>query len=386
MASEDDSDCAVRGYDPVDTKWVTVHKRNRNKRSKKQGIKCDVGTQCSFENQVSTKSCLKNNVQDLDGSDSQHIMICDRGLKPCGQPFALVDCITCDGCGERYHPKCQGLSENAVSAVRQFSLPWLCWNCRPKVKEMLQSGKERHLSEQATEANASAEINSNEVQRNIEQIQRQIADMEKAIVGQIREQQNKMELYMNEQKEAVKAMPTVTAQLKDSAHELKQMVQAKDDRENRERNLLLHNIPECASQNPEERKQYDIDSVYNIAEALYPDDTSFEVEEVYRLGKLQDMDRSQNGAGRPRLMLIKFRDKESVNKFIKRRTKLRHVGCPNIYATRDLSPNEREIQRKLRQELLEKGKTTHHLFRGKILPNNITQNTRTKENKGEQIL
>lgn len=376
MASEDDSDCAVRGYDPVETKWVTVHKRNRNKRSKKQGIKCDAGTQCSFEKQDYTKSCLKNNDQDLDGSDIQHIMICDGGSKPCGQPFTEVDCITCEGCGERYHPKCQGLSENAVSAVRQFSLPWLCWNCHPKVKAMLQSGKQRHLSKQATEANASAEIKSNEVEQNIEQIQRQIADMEKAIVEQIKEQQNKMELYMNEQKETFKTMPTVTAE---------QMVQAKDDRENRERNVLLHNIPECASQNPDERKQYDIDSAYNIAEALYPDDTSFEVEEVYRLGKLQDMDRSQNSAGRPRLMLIKFRDKESVNKLIKRRTKLRHVGFSNIYVTRDLSPNEREIQRKLREELLEKGKTTHHLFRGKILPNNLTQNNRAQENKGEQI-
>ena len=53
---------------------------------------------------------------------------------------------------------------------------------------------------------------------------------------------------------------------------------------------------------------------------------------------------------------------------MKRRTQLKDVGFPNVYLTKDLSPEEREAQKKLRQELEEKGKETHKIFRGKVLP------------------
>ena len=65
---------------------------------------------------------------------------------------------------------------------------------------------------------------------------------------------------------------------------------------------------------------------------------------------------------------------------MKRLMKLRHFlknsGFANIYKSRDLPPEEREIQRKLREELKVKGRTTHCLFRGRVVP---------KDQRGEEL-
>ena len=71
---------------------------------------------------------------------------------------------------------------------------------------------------------------------------------------------------------------------------------------------------------------------------------------------------------KPRLMMINLKDGGQVNELIKRRTQLKEVGYQNVYLTRDLSPDERVAQRKLREELRQKGKETHIIFRGRVVP------------------
>ena len=60
--------------------------------------------------------------------------------------------------------------------------------------------------------------------------------------------------------------------------------------------------------------------------------------------------------------------KENVDELFKRRMKLKDVGFVNIYISRDLPREERELQKKLRMELAEKGKETHVIFRGRVVP------------------
>ena len=73
---------------------------------------------------------------------------------------------------------------------------------------------------------------------------------------------------------------------------------------------------------------------------------------------------------KPGLMMLKLKDKEHVNELIKRRTKLKDPGFLNIYLTREFSPEERAAQRALREELKQKGKETHKIFRGQVIPQN----------------
>ena len=67
-------------------------------------------------------------------------------------------------------------------------------------------------------------------------------------------------------------------------------------------------------------------------------------------------------------MLIKLRNKRDVDALMKRRTTLKDVGFPGIYLTKDLTPDEREEQKRLRNELSIKGKDKHVIFRGRVVP------------------
>ena len=67
-------------------------------------------------------------------------------------------------------------------------------------------------------------------------------------------------------------------------------------------------------------------------------------------------------------MMIKLKRKEDADLMFSLRLRLKHVGFSNIYLTRDLPPEEREAQKELRAEWTRKGKDTHQIFRGKVVP------------------
>ena len=57
-----------------------------------------------------------------------------------------------------------------------------------------------------------------------------------------------------------------------------------------------------------------------------------------------------------------------VDSMIRKRTNLKNVGFPNIYLTKDLSPEERATEKRLREEVIKKGKDSYTIFRGQIVP------------------
>ena len=64
-------------------------------------------------------------------------------------------------------------------------------------------------------------------------------------------------------------------------------MERKEDQERRETNIILHNIPESRSENPNARKQYDSDSFDNIVQALLENET-IPVDKIFRLGKKRE--------------------------------------------------------------------------------------------------
>ena len=337
---------------------------------------------------------------------SKKKLTCKGGKKVCGLPLSGTDCIRCDGCKHWFHPKCQELSVEAFAAISKYEFLWLCMDCKPDLMAILGAGKyletriadaERKIIESVNEAKCSSDFQRN-IESRIEMIEKTFAEIkeqqtrvessiqeQKAAVqempkvsqdlrksfAEIKEQQIRVESSIQEQKVAVQEMPKVSQDLQSSAAQLKKFVESKE-KEDRGANLILHNIPESKSVDIDVRKKYDTDSFYNVAAALLGDTSAVEVDQVIRLGKKGEVPNSNTDTEpKPRLMLIKLKRKECVDDLIKRRTKLKDVGFPNVYLTRDLSPEERAKHKSLRDELEQKGRSTHVIFRGRVVPRNL---------------
>lgn len=377
-------DSSFDGYTEEDGQWRTAHKMKRNiKRGpKKQAM--TVNGNCGNENWII----------DHKGTEQTE----------CSDEVAGQASIRCSGCKYRCHPRRDGQISEALVAMAEFDLLWLCNECKPAMETNIDAGKriESKISEtekkilrvldnvkptKLLEEGKLIESRILESERKIvsaldtvkptqvliEQIEDRMAKLEKSFID-LREQQSRVESTIKEQKGAVEGMPKVSQDLRSSADQLKQLMLAKDNEE-RETNLILHNIPESKSAAKEDRKRYDVDSFYNVAFALLGDTTGIEVQQATRLGKEKQVTEGSSNSdnhseSRPRLMMIKLRNKDVVNSLIKRRTQLKEAGFPNVYLTKDLSPEERMKQRELREELSRKGKDTHVIFRGKVVLRN----------------
>ena len=293
---------------------------------------------------------------------TEKTVTCKGGTKVCGQ-IITGESLECDGCKFCYHWICQGLSYEAYVAISKHKLLWLCLECKPNLMTMLATGRqinlriseaENKIMSAMAEAKPSSALDQ-QAETRIERIEKSFSELkeqqnrversikeQKEAVQEMKEQQNRVECSIKEQKEVVQGMPKVSQDLKSSADQLRRIMETRD-KESRETNIILHNIPESLAQDSEARKGYDADSFYNVAFSLLGDVAGIEVQEVRRLGKrAEGQDGSEREQLKPRLMLVKLKHKEVVDELIKRRTQLKDVGFPNVYLTKDMSPDERE--------------------------------------------
>ena len=66
-------------------------------------------------------------------------------------------------------------------------------------------------------------------------------------------------------------MPKIQVELQKSTQELKRLIEKNEDKEKREKNIIIHNIPESTSSYPTSRKTYDENSFQNMVVALLGD-------------------------------------------------------------------------------------------------------------------
>lgn len=269
--------------------------------------------------------------------------VCKGGTKVCGQVISMNDdCILCEACDGWFHPSCQNLSNEAFKALGKFDLLWLCDECRKKLPTLLNVA---------------------------ERVERRVAEAEKKIVEAIQKappalplDKNLEEKILNLETEVVKQISAQKEALINSSNDLKKAVQKQGSVSNREHNVIIHNILESDSENLECRVSHDESKFKEVAKALYGDGNGIETEKIIRLGKKNE------DTTRPRLMLVKLRDKRDVEKLFRKRFELKDAGFPNTYITKDLEPEEREKQKKLREEWIAKGKDSHRIFRGQVVP------------------
>lgn len=230
------------------------------------------------------------------------------------------------------------MSNEAYNAIGLHKLFWVCHNCK------------KHLRDSVT---------LRKVEARLEQVERNIIEsitgdssksaVEKQLEEKIDNMQTKVVEKLSEQKEAI---------LRSSDTIKKAM---KENKEDREMNLILHNIPESESTEAEIRKEADLSQFQEMSRALTGESTQVEVEKIFRLGKKVQ-------TSKPRLLLVRLKNTTQVESLYKKRFKLKEVGFSNRYITRDMTPEERTRQKELREELKAKGRDTHRIFQNKVIP------------------
>ena len=280
--------------------------------------------------------------------------------------------VSCDGCETWFHIKCQGLSVAAFKALRKYKFVWLCDRCQPSLHTILHMGKQLEARIDSAEQKILKALDQSRPKRDLaKQLESKISSMEKTVMGKINEHQEKVTTTLQHQSKAVEAMPKYTSEINKSAMDLKAMIKSKEEKEDRETNIILHNLPESHSGDSDERKEHDKSSFKKVVSALLGEETRVDMIKVYRLGKkAEPTDEHDRSKPKPRLMLVKLTKKEDVQALMKKRWNLREVGFPNIYMTHDLTPEERQKQRELRSELAAKGKDQYRILQGKIVPRN----------------
>ena len=230
----------------------------------------------------------------------------------------------------------------AFNAIHTYQLLWICGSCRKRLTCILDMGKrvearidkaEKHIIKVVAEAK-----------------QETTEVMDKKVQGQLKR--------MEEQ--AVK-------QLDLTSETLKRTVQNQEKLVERSNNLIIHGLKESDESDGERQREDDTQKIMEIARAVCGDDANLKVSRVIRLRRKQEVEQ-KDGTEKPRLMLIKFATKEDATKLFQKKLGLRDAGFPNVYINRDLSMEEREKQHKLRVELRAKGRETHRIFRGRVVP------------------
>ena len=207
---------------------------------------------------------------------------------------------------------------------------------------------------------------NNKMNRQQEIVEAALKTQEKMVEQSAKAQNEDKKSYAEIAKE-LKDIPRYTEEIRESTKNFfTSYMEQKEDKERRQNNLLLHNVRESQDHDPQQRKTHDTAQFGEVISALLGDVNRphIEVDKIYRLGK-----RKEEEDSKPRLLLVRLKNKEHVDIMLKKRKLLRtnSPGLGPVFLTPDLTLEERKRAQELKQELEEKGKETHRVFRGKVV-------------------
>ena len=142
------------------------------------------------------------------------------------------------------------------------------------------------------------------------------------------------------------------------------MIDEHRDWESHKLKLILYNVPESQSGDTSVRKIHDTKFIFDIASKI--EAGQIDVTSVTRLGKKVD--------NKNRLMKVQVANLPQKRRLLINAKKLKQCSgdFQNIYLSPDLSYNERQVNKLLRQELScrrEAGETDLVIYRGSIVKN-----------------
>ena len=244
---------------------------------------------------------------------------------PCAMCDVLLDydskALCCDFCGNWVCLPCSGMPGIVYDTITTNEIPnfiWTCDSCRAAIPTI----------------------------RNMSKMLKDIKDEQTDSRQEMKKLHSRVE----------KIESTIDDKIQDAIEEYR-------ERESRKCNIIIHNIPESDREQPEERRQEDMENLKDILDASVGTDHQVEFGTVTRLGKRFE--------GKNRLTKVVLDSVKSKRMILGAAKKLRESDAwNNIYVTPDLSPKEREKNKQLRAELKkrkEDGEDSLVIRKGKIV-------------------
>lgn len=354
------------------------------------------------------------------GSDTKY---CKGGpnLLVCGNPVESSDAgVHCDKCNQWFHSSCQAVPIGAYRALKRFAiLSWLCAECKLTLVND-NSGKSEVISKQNETLSQQSEKLS-ELDSKVDGLSSTFREYMHLIQGSLKEQEaatmHQIKLVERSFKEQAELKDACASMIQGSCnevvkvveHSIKKQTEIKDsyasivqgtcdkvvksvnklqvtppaapplnigsqaakeiagmfdsftDKERRKCNVVVHNLPEDPSQEHVERTKRDIQKFSEILRHELK--LNVKVTRAFRAGKVQP--------GKHRLLIVSLDSVEAKIELLKLARQLRTSdNWSNLYISPDLPFKEREVNRKLREELKARknaGETNLYIWKGKIV-------------------
>jgi hypothetical protein len=242
------------------------------------------------------------------------------------------DSIQCYDCKDWIHKECTSLSDRDFSYLCEDSssdagIQWACESC------LAGEGEKR----------GDVEAKLDRLIRLFESVDTRLSRLETSCTGE--ELEKKIEDTVNKKVNA--------------------LWEEKIEKEKRELNLIITNIPESEKADRDEKQQDDIKAVKNLVQQICPGLEKEPITEPVRLGRV-------NAGSKPRLLKVKVQSHETKKEILKNARHLNRGKAQEnkIYINPDRTPAERQKDKELRQELkrrIGEGETDIGIRGGKIV-------------------
>ena len=275
--------------------------------------------------------------------ESKEKMICKgNGERLCNK-LVLDDGrggIECEICLAWFHPDCQNLNTEAYAAVQKHALLWACIECRKYVTQFRDVVHGKHVK--TSEIQGDTERLSR-VEKKIDYLTKAVAEqttlMKDAPVGE-----KLSKLYADAVKCGEGKRDTRKASTENIQECFEKYHKEKEEQEKRKCNLAISNLPESEAISGEERKKDDVTLLTEIIKEKLR--ICVNIVNVFRVGKKQD--------NKPRIMIATLDREESKWDVLKAAKMLRDSEdemTKNVYINKDLTLHEREVNKRLRDEV-----------------------------------
>ena len=244
--------------------------------------------------------------------------------------------LQCEKCETWFHIKCENVSLDFYKALRKASEEiWFCTACKGKVKSLIETVKE-------------LEQKNDLLQRKMECLEDKWDNLKDSMVRET------MHMVMDNLKTemSVNTMGGMTKKeiVEDVKDELLKAMKEEEERKQRATNLVLYNVSESEKQTGQEKEQDDLEFCESIIKDGVGMEIPLDIQEVVRLGKHTNAQQLV----KPRPILVKFKDSRVKWQILKNAKNLKRTDIEefkNVFIAPDLTREQREWDKKLREEL-----------------------------------
>lgn len=253
--------------------------------------------------------------------------------------------LACEMCSMWYHATCEKVNKEEYGMIRKMEnkVVWYCRDCKSRTENIISHYKVIEKENQLLKDE------NKELKERVTNIEREISNMKRAIKQEIKDEIMEDVRHITEGvAEEVKKIMKGDTIMEKNMQELEKIIEEKEDRRKRANNLVLYRAPESEEEDVSKRIEHDRGIVKELFErALGVQDCT--VMRMIRLGKRRD------GQDRPLLLeMSNEREKWIIIKNAKNLKGETDNVMKKIGISRDMSKEERDRDRNLREELKEK--------------------------------